>query len=136
MPVVALVDLNGELTMEWVTVQKILSDIQHAISCIGVLIIFSGILFALIQYLYYSFTIQLLNKGAKINKVRLNLGQVLLLGLEFIVAADLIGTTTAPDYYSVGILAIIVTIRTLLSYSLTREMKSIKDNPEEIQTVN
>jgi uncharacterized membrane protein len=43
-----------------------------------------------------------------INQIRLRLGRVLTLGLEFIVAADLIGTTTTPDYYSVGIVAIIV----------------------------
>jgi uncharacterized membrane protein len=50
---------------------------------------------------------------------------VLTLGLEFIVAADLISTTTAPDYYTVGIVASIVLIRTVLSYTLNREINSI-----------
>ena len=119
--------------MDWTTIQTVLLYIQHAISCIGVLIIFSGVIFAVFQYLFYFFAAQLLNNNAKINKVRLDLGRILLLGLEFIVAADLIGTTTAPDYYSVGILAIIVLIRTLLSYSLAREMEGIKDYPAKIQ---
>ena len=62
---------------------------------------------------------------AYINQIRLKLGRVLTLGLEFIVAADLIGTTTAPDYYSVGIVASIVLIRTLLSYTLNREISEL-----------
>ena len=63
-----------------------------------------------------------------INQIRLQLGRVLTLGLEFIVAADLIATTITPDYYSVGIVAIIVLIRTLLSYTLNREINEISRN--------
>jgi uncharacterized membrane protein len=60
-----------------------------------------------------------------INKIRLSLGRILTLGLECIVAADLIGTTTAPDYYSVGLVASIVLIRTVLSFTLNREIKAM-----------
>lgn len=99
--------------------------IQHGISITGVLIIVTGVILALIQYLYYIVTGQLTLNSNKINVVRLSLGRILVLGLEFIVAADLIGTTTAPDYYSVGILAIIVIIRTLLSFTLNKEIMSL-----------
>lgn len=98
--------------------------IQHTISLCGATVIFFGVGRALIQYIKYTFekvTIQQMD----INQIRLNLGLVLALGLEFIIAADLIGTTTAPDYYSVGIVAAIVLIRTLLSYTLDREINSI-----------
>ncbi|HRE32124.1 MAG TPA: DUF1622 domain-containing protein, partial [Candidatus Berkiella sp.] len=45
------------------------------------------------------------------------------------VASDLIGTMTTPDYYSVGILVIIVIIRTVLSYTLNREIENLtKEN--------
>ena len=73
-----------------------------------------------------------IGKNLIFNKIRLDLGQILILGLEFIVAADLIGTTTTPDYYAVGILAIIVGIRTLLSYSLTREMSHIQSRVKSL----
>lgn len=100
--------------------------IQHAISLIGVLIILSGVLAAFYQYIYFLFTRQLTNQdSSKVNEIRLNLGRILILGLEFIVAADLIGTTTTPDYYSLGILAIIVIIRTILSFSINRELMSL-----------
>lgn len=106
-------------------VQHILFIIQHSISFFGILIILFGILFALYQYLYLVGNGQLIHEGVKINSIRLNLGRSLILGLEFIVAADLIGTTTTPDYYAVGILAIIVIIRTILSFTLNRELASL-----------
>lgn len=54
---------------------------------------------------------------------RRNLGRSILLGLEFLVAADIIKTVAvAPTFTSVGVLAIIVLIRTFLSWSLQLEI--------------
>lgn len=111
--------------MDWLNIHAILVFIQRSISVFGILIIVSGVLLALSRYLYYVFSGQLMEQGAKINDIRLYLGRTLILGLEFIVAADLIGTTTTPDYYAVGLLAIIVVIRTLLSISINRELMLI-----------
>ena len=94
--------------------------IQHIISFVGVLIIFFGVFIALYRYVR-----SVCGGAPEIDQIRLGLGKVLTLGLEFIVAADLIGTTTAPDYYSVGIVASIVLIRSLLSYSLNREINAL-----------
>lgn len=99
--------------------------IQHTISFLGILVILSGVLYSIYQYLIYFFKGRLAKHDPSINMIRLNLGRVLILGLEFIVAADLIGTTTTPDYYAVGILAIIVIIRTVLSFTLNRELMTI-----------
>ncbi|MEO8401317.1 MAG: DUF1622 domain-containing protein [Gammaproteobacteria bacterium] len=111
--------------MDWSILHTILLNIQHTISFLGVVIILTGVLIALYQYLRYILTNQIKTQGASINTIRLSLGRILILGLEFIVAADLIGTTTAPDYYSVGIVACVVAIRTLLTFSLNREMMSL-----------
>lgn len=111
--------------MNTMNFHNIMLMIQHGISFCGVLVILVGVIIALIRYCRLS----LLHTGKEkidINSIRLNLGLVLTLGLEFIVAADLIGTTTAPDYYSVGIVASIVLIRTVLSYTLNREINSIR----------
>lgn len=113
----------------WANIHEILVVIQHTVSFIGILIILSGILLAIGQYLYSIVTNAVINEGSKINAIRLNLGRILILGLEFIVAADLIGTTTTPDYYAVGLLAIIVIIRTLLSFSLNRELMTLSKEP-------
>jgi uncharacterized membrane protein len=107
------------------SLHSVLVLIQHIISFCGVLVILSGVLWSLSLYVYYISTGQMSEHGSKINNIRLSLGRTLILGLEFIVAADLIGTTTAPDYYTIGILASIVLIRTVLSFSLSRELMGI-----------
>ena len=54
---------------------------------------------------------------------RANLGRGILLGLELLVGADIIGTITEPlTFESVGLLALIVLIRTFLSFSLETEI--------------
>lgn len=58
------------------------------------------------------------------DRYRANLGRGILLGLELLVGADIIGTITAPlTFTSVGLLAIIVLIRTFLSFSLEAEIE-------------
>lgn len=53
-----------------------------------------------------------------------NLGRGILLGLELLIGADIIGTITAPlTFESVGLLGIIVVIRTVLSFSLETEIE-------------
>jgi uncharacterized membrane protein len=57
-------------------------------------------------------------------RYRANLGRGILLGLELLVGADIIGTITAPlTWTSVGLLAVIVLIRTFLSFSLETEIE-------------
>lgn len=111
--------------MDWSLLHTILFYIQRVVSLVGVFIILSGVIVALGRYLSYGLKGEFTTHSSKINIIRLNLGRVLILGLEFIVAADLIGTTTTPDYYAVGLLAIIVLVRTVLSFSLNRELMAI-----------
>lgn len=57
-------------------------------------------------------------------RLRANLGRGILLGLELLVGADIIATITAPlTLESVGLLAAVVAIRTLLSFSLSTEIE-------------
>lgn len=54
---------------------------------------------------------------------RQGLGRAILLGLEFLVGADIIRTVAIdPTFTSAGILAIIVAVRTFLSFSLELEI--------------
>jgi hypothetical protein len=49
---------------------------------------------------------------------------VILLGLEFLIAGDIIGTVAiSPTFQSVGVLALIVLVRTFLSFSLEVELE-------------
>ncbi|MGQ1838941.1 DUF1622 domain-containing protein [Kocuria turfanensis] len=54
---------------------------------------------------------------------RQRLGRSILLGLELLVAADIIRTVAiTPTFESVGVLALIVLVRTFLSWSLELEI--------------
>jgi uncharacterized membrane protein len=53
---------------------------------------------------------------------RHQLGAYLLLGLEFLIAADVIDTVTHPTLQEVALLGGIVAIRTVISYFLDHEM--------------
>jgi uncharacterized membrane protein len=56
-------------------------------------------------------------------QLRQSIGRGILLGLELLVAGDIIRTVAiAPTYTSVGVLAVIVAIRTFLSFSLEVEL--------------
>jgi uncharacterized membrane protein len=56
-------------------------------------------------------------------RYRQGLGRVILLGLEFLVAGDIIRTVAvSPTFESVGVLAVIVLVRTFLSFSLEVEL--------------
>src|SRR5579862_5674842 len=55
--------------------------------------------------------------------LRAGLGKVILVGLEFLVAADIIRSVAVdPTFQSVGVLGLIVLIRTFLSWSLEVEI--------------
>jgi uncharacterized membrane protein len=62
--------------------------------------------------------------GAAFRAFRRNLGHAILLGLEFLVAADIIRTVNeVPSLEKVVVLAIIVLIRTFLSFTLQLEIE-------------
>lgn len=55
---------------------------------------------------------------------RANLGRGILLGLELLVGADIISTITAPlTLETVGLLGLVIIIRTFLSFSLETEIE-------------
>lgn len=58
------------------------------------------------------------------NRYRANLGRAILLGLEFLIAGDIIATILVEaTLESVGSLGLIVLIRTFLSFSLEAEIE-------------
>lgn len=55
-------------------------------------------------------------------EIRNDLGYYLLLGMEFLVAADIIHTILNPNLEDLAVLGAIVVIRVVLSYFLQREI--------------
>jgi uncharacterized membrane protein len=57
------------------------------------------------------------------NEIRLYLGRYLVLGLEFQLGADILGTAVAPTLDDVILLGAIAAIRTALNYFLSQELE-------------
>jgi len=76
---------------------------------------------------FFRFLVQLIRGSVDttvVGSFRTDLGEAILLGLEFLVAADIINTVAIePTLKSLSILAGIVLIRTFLSFSLEVEIK-------------
>ena len=91
--------------------------ITGAVEALGVLVIVIGAIFALGRFLQNA-------RGADAyHQLRSTLGRAILLGLELLVAADIINTVAIePSLESFAILAGIVLIRTFLSLSLEVEI--------------
>jgi len=94
--------------------------IRELIAALGVAVITVGACFSLYQ-LYMMVT----KKKYGPNRIRLEFGKSVILGLEFMVGADIIGSLVNPNYYNLGLLAIIVAIRSFLSYFITQEIKAL-----------
>ncbi|MEH2184310.1 DUF1622 domain-containing protein [Nostoc sp.] len=58
--------------------------------------------------------------------IRLELGVVLALALEFLLAADIVGTAISPSWDAVAKLAAITGIRTFLNFFLQREVRELQ----------
>ena len=104
------------------TVDAVLHGIATAIEIGGVGLIVIGAALATILYLRDGFGAA--GWEAAYKSYRANLGRGILLGLELLVAADIIGTVAVtPTFESLGVLAAIVLIRTFLSFSLEVEIE-------------
>lgn len=88
----------------------------------GVIALIIGALFALIKYIG-SLPRRREDASAAYRQLRQGLGRAILIGLEFLVAADIIRSIAVdPTFISVGVLGLIVAVRTFLSWSLEVEI--------------
>jgi uncharacterized membrane protein len=62
-------------------------------------------------------------------------GMWLLLGLEFMLAADIIRTVVSPTWQEIGQLAAIAVVRTFLNYFLERDVEEAADAAGELGSV-
>ena len=99
--------------------QSTVEKVGMAVDAAGVLVIVGGILVASVRALYSSVPHGL----DRYTVYRRSLGRAILLGLELLVAGDIIRTVAvAPTLENLSVLALIVVIRTFLSFSLEMEV--------------
>lgn len=104
-------------------VQETITQIGHVIAFTGVLVIVTGMVAAAILG-----SRELVRKeltGHEIyTRTRQRVGRGLVLGLEVLVAADIIETVAIdPTFTNIGVLALIVAVRTFLGWSLAVELE-------------
>lgn len=63
--------------------------------------------------------------------VRIDFTKKIALGLEFFIAGDLIKTIIEPTFNEVIILVIIVSVRTIIGYTLSKESKELEESLPE-----
>ena len=102
----------------------ILEYISFAVGIIAIAIIVWGVIlgfFAVSKNEFYRFRSKDTNI-ITLHHIRHTVGSYLLLGLEFLIAADIIHTIVKPTLEELAILGSIVVIRTIISYFLGKEM--------------
>ncbi|HZH25645.1 MAG TPA: DUF1622 domain-containing protein [Azospirillaceae bacterium] len=120
-PVLAA-DPNEAASATASAIDHALHGIATAIEITGVGIILVGAIIASVLFLRRGFGAP--GWGPAFRGYRANLGRAILLGLELLVAADIVGTVAVtPSFQSLGVLAVIVLIRTFLSFSLEVEIE-------------
>ncbi len=104
--------------MHW---QTWVERVGETIDVIGVAVMVIGLVLALSAYLW-----RVVHGDRSLNsyrQVRQGTGRSILLGLEFLVAGDIIRTVAvSPTFTQIGILAGIVLIRSFLSFTLELEV--------------
>jgi uncharacterized membrane protein len=97
---------------------EVIEKIGLTIDAVGVVLIVAGAAIALVAS-----AVRLSRRESDVyRRFRQRLGRAILLGLELLVAGDIVRTVAAsPNLTSVAILAAIVVIRTFLSFSLEVE---------------
>ena len=100
--------------------REIMELIGRTVDAVGVLIIVAGAVIATVRFA----VVREREPGRGYRSYRQDLGRAILLGLEFLIAGDIIRTVVvAPTLENVLILALIVIIRTFLSMTLQLEVE-------------
>jgi uncharacterized membrane protein len=100
--------------------RQIMDIVGTSVDGVGVCIVVGGALFATVRLAIR----RMYGTGSYYITYRQDVGRAILLGLEFLIAGDLIRTVVvAPTMQNVLVLGLIVLIRTFLSLSLQLEIE-------------
>lgn len=116
---------------------SIINFISMIIGMIGAAIILFGIVHSFTLILkFWSLRHQPSREGTQLDHIRLDLGRYIIIALEFFIAKDIIETLVLPSWSEIGMLAVIVVIRTILSFFLTKELYQIERHKIEHRRID
>lgn len=104
---------------------EIFNGIAIAVSISGSAVIVWSVIITIFKFIKSEITHIWTKKDVikEMEQIRIRFGSYLLLGLDFMLAADIIHTIHNPALNELYVLALIVGIRSVISYFLTKEMK-------------
>lgn len=105
--------------------QQIVDYIALGIGAIAALLIVYGVILGIVELVraeWRGFSARE-RDPAVFEEIRYDIGFHLLLGLEFLIAADIIRTIIRPNLEELAILGGLVAIRTVISYFLGKEIR-------------
>ena len=106
-------------------VTDVARQIALAINIVSIVVVAGGVVQAVVELLH-----ALIKRTATIAAKRamwIDFARWLIAGLTFQLAADVVETAIAPTWDDLGKFAAIAAIRTLLSYSLDRDMDAVNE---------
>jgi uncharacterized membrane protein len=99
-----------------------LEQASSVISLFAMAVIVTGFLWAAARY---ANRFRRLDRARNFDRFKIELGRALLLGLEILVLADVIDTIVVrPTFPSLALLAFLVLLRTVVSWTLTLEVEN------------
>jgi uncharacterized membrane protein len=105
--------------------EKIVEAVGKSVEAVGVAVTVIGVAWVLIKYVLRTVRERDGGGDEAFRDTRRGVGRSVLLGLEVLVAGDIIRTVAVePSFTSIGVLGLIVLIRTFLSFTLELEITS------------
>lgn len=115
------------------SVMHLLDTISSVISVISVGVVIYGTCIAIIKFLRNEFgRFKCSYTMHQVRVLRADLGTYLLLGLEFLIASDILKTIVEPGVQELLILGGVVLLRTVLSFFLDREIRLIEQEARDM----
>ena len=113
------------------TLNSIAGIVALTLQAVSLLMVSIGAVVALARIV-----IPLLSRDATHGRLRaawLTLARWLLLGLEFMLAADIVDTVISPGWEDIGQLAAIAAVRTFLNFFLERDLDAARAQVETVR---
>ena len=103
------------------TVDFLLSYVIPIVEACGAVVIVLEVGRTFVQYVLHFVR----RRELHVRTFRIRLGQAMVTGLEFQVAADILRTATAPTWNDILLLAALIALRTVLNFLLEQELKTL-----------
>jgi uncharacterized membrane protein len=113
-------------------IRAILGYLVPLVEAFGALVIVVGAVRTIVKYLRAC----LEHSPDYMTSLRIQLGQNMVMGLEFLVAADILRTALTPTWNEMLLLATLIGLRTVLNYFVERELKALDSDTPSSDYIN